>query len=238
MSETVPAGVTPMLSVVIPVFNERATLHELLRRVRMSPVDKEIILVDDGSTDGTREVLEELRGEPGIEVLLHPENRGKGAAVRTGFARARGHVVIIQDADLEYDPSEYPRLLAPIQAGQADAVFGSRFAGGAARVLYFWHRLGNGFLTLLSNFATDVNLTDMETCYKAVRRDLLQSLVLTQERFGIEPELTAKLARAGARIYEIPVSYRGRTYAEGKKIGWRDGVKAILCIWRYGVLRR
>jgi glycosyltransferase involved in cell wall biosynthesis len=238
MSDSVPARVTPTLSVVIPVFNERSTLHELLRRVRMSPVDKEIILVDDGSTDGTREVLEELRGEPGIDVILHAHNRGKGAAVRTGLARARGHVVIIQDADLEYDPSEYPRLLAPIQSGQADAVFGSRFAGGAARVLYFWHRLGNGFLTLLSNFATDVNLTDMETCYKAVRRDLLQSLELTQERFGIEPELTAKLARAGARIYEVPISYRGRTYAEGKKIGWRDGVKAILCIWRYGVLHR
>lgn len=238
MSETVPVGVRPALSVVIPVFNERATLHELLRRVKMSPVDKEIILVDDGSTDGTREILAELQGEPGIDVILHPHNRGKGAAVRTGFARARGHVVIIQDADLEYDPSEYPKLLDPIQRGQADAVFGSRFAGGAARVLYFWHRMGNGFLTWLSNCATDVNLTDMETCYKAIRRDLLQSLLLTQERFGIEPEITAKLARAGARIYEMPISYQGRTYSEGKKIGWRDGVKAIWCIWRYGVLRR
>lgn len=229
----------PTLSVVIPVFNERKTLLPLLQRVREVDIAKEIVLVDDGSTDGTRDLLSELEGETDLQVVLHPENRGKGAAVRTGFKHARGEIIVIQDADLEYDPREFPRLIRPIQEGRADAVYGSRFLGGGThRVLYYWHRVGNGVLTILSNFATDLNLTDMETCYKAIRRDLLQSLQLTQERFGIEPELTAKLARAGARIYEVPISYDGRTYAEGKKIGWRDGVKALWCIWKFGVLHR
>lgn len=229
----------PTLSVVIPVFNERKTLLPLLQRVREVDIAKEIVLVDDGSTDGTRDLLSELEGEADLQVVLHPHNRGKGAAVRTGFEHARGEIIVIQDADLEYDPREFPRLIRPIQEGRADAVYGSRFLGGGThRVLYYWHRVGNGVLTILSNFATDLNLTDMETCYKAIRRDLLQSLELTQERFGIEPELTAKLARAGARIYEVPISYDGRTYAEGKKIGWRDGVKALWCIWKFGVLHR
>lgn len=227
----------PILSVVMPVFNEIATIHTILDQVLASPEVLEIVVVDDGSQDGTREALAEVSGDR-VRVILHAENRGKGAAVRTGFAEARGDVVVVQDADLEYDPAEYPVLLAPIRAGDADAVYGSRFLSGSSRVLYYKHRLGNGFLTFLSNLATDLNLTDMETCYKAVRREVLQSLDLRQERFGIEPELTAKLARAGARIYEVPVSYRGRTYAEGKKIGWRDGLKAVWCIWKYGVLHR
>ena len=231
------ASAEPILSVVMPVYNEIATIHAILEQVLASPEVLEIVVVDDGSQDGTREALAEVRAER-VRVILHPSNRGKGAAVRTGFAEARGEVVVVQDADLEYDPGEYPVLLAPIRAGLADAVYGSRFVAGANRVLYYKHRLGNGLLTFLSNLATDLNLTDMETCYKAVRREVLQSLDLRQERFGIEPELTAKLARAGARIYEVPVSYRGRTYAEGKKIGWRDGVKAVWCIWKYGVLHR
>jgi len=230
-------GNGPILSVVMPVFNEIATIHTILAQVLASPEVLEIVVVDDGSQDGTRDALAEVSDDR-IRVILHPENRGKGAAVRTGFSEARGDVVVVQDADLEYDPGEYPVLLAPIRAGDADAVYGSRFLSGSSRVLYYKHRLGNGLLTFLSNLATDLNLTDMETCYKAVRREVLQSLDLRQERFGIEPELTAKLARAGARIYEVPVSYRGRTYAEGKKIGWRDGLKAIWCIWKYGVLHR
>jgi len=226
-----------ILSVIVPVFNEAGTVAELLDLVLASPHVAEIVVVDDGSTDGTRAILENLDHDR-VYVRFHPHNRGKGAAVRTGIEQARGEVVIIQDADLEYDPEEYPILLDPIRRGVADAVFGSRFLSGASRVLYYKHRLGNGLLTFLSNLATDLNLTDMETCYKAVRRDLLQSLNLTQERFGIEPELTAKLARSGARIYEVPISYRGRTYDEGKKIGWRDGLKALWCIWKYGVLQR
>ena len=225
------------LSVIVPVFNEAETIDEILHQVLASPVVAEVVIVDDGSVDGTREKLAAVDDER-VRVELHPHNRGKGAAVRTGIALARGRYVVIQDADLEYDPREYPTLLEPMLAGDADAVFGSRFLSGASRVLYYKHRLGNGFLTFLSNLATDLNLTDMETCYKAVRRDLLQSLTLTQERFGIEPELTSKLARAGARIYEVPISYRGRTYAEGKKIGWRDGLQALWCIWKYGVLHR
>jgi glycosyltransferase involved in cell wall biosynthesis len=226
-----------LLSVIVPVFNEAGTVATLLEKVLASPVVSEVVVVDDGSTDGTREVLGTL-AHPRLRVFLHEKNRGKGAAVRTGIAEARADVVVIQDADLEYDPEEYPVLLDPIRRGVADAVFGSRFLSGASRVLYYKHRLGNGFLTMLSNWATDLNLTDMETCYKAVRRDLLQSLELSQERFGIEPELTAKLARAGARVYEVPISYRGRTYDEGKKIGWRDGVQAIWCIYKYGILHR
>lgn len=227
----------PTLTVVVPVFNEKDTVREILRRVRASPVDKEIVVVDDGSTDGTRELLAQETGDD-LRVILHEQNRGKGAALHTGFAAARGDVVIVQDADLEYDPAEFPTLLAPILDGRADAVFGSRFLSGPHRVLYFRHRLGNGLLTFLSNLATNLNLTDMETCYKAIRRPLLQALPLVEKRFGFEPEVTAKLARTGARIYEVPCSYSGRTYEEGKKIGWKDGVRALWCIWKYGVLRR
>ena len=227
----------PTLTVVVPVFNEAATVREILRRVRAAPVTKEIVVVDDGSTDGTRELLAKEGGDD-LRVILHPANRGKGAALHTGFAAARGDVVVVQDADLEYDPAEFPTLLAPILDGRADAVFGSRFLSAPHRVLYFRHRLGNGLLTFLSNLATNLNLTDMETCYKAVRREVLQGLTLVEERFGFEPEVTAKLARAGARIYEVPCSYSGRTYEEGKKIGWKDGVRALWCIWKYGVLRR
>jgi glycosyltransferase involved in cell wall biosynthesis len=227
----------PLLSVVVPVFNERATVREILARVRASPVEKEIVVVDDGSTDGTREVLA-AETAPDVRVVLHERNRGKGAALRTGFAAATGDVVIVQDADLEYDPAEFPRLLEPILSGRADAVFGSRFLGGPHRVLYHRHRLGNAFLTGFSNLATNLDLTDMETCYKAVRREFLARVDLVEDRFGFEPEITAKLARVGARIFEVPISYSGRTYAEGKKIGWKDGVRALWCVWVYGVLRR
>lgn len=230
MSENLPPLV---LSVVMPVYNEAATVATSIARVRALEIPLELICIDDASTDGTREVLERLRAEGLIDqLLLHERNRGKGAAVRTGFEHATGDVVVIQDADLEYDPRELPRLLEPIADGRADAVFGSRFLSGPHRVLYFWHRVGNGLLTLVSNMITDLNLTDMETCYKMVRRDLLQSLPLRTDRFGIEPELTARLAQAGARIYEVPISYSGRTYAEGKKIGWKDGVAAFWHIFR------
>ena len=216
------------VSVVIPAYNEAATIERLLMRVGAVPVGKEVIVVDDGSTDGTRKLLGELEERGLIDrLLLHSRNRGKGAALRTGFAHATGGVVIVQDADLEYDPGAIPTLLAPIADGRADAVYGSRFMGGPRRVLFFWHTLGNRFLTLLSNALTNLNLTDMETCQKMIRTDLLRSLPLTVNRFGIEPEITARLAQAGARIYELPVSYDGRSYAEGKKIGWKDGVSAI-----------
>ena len=224
-----------ILSVVIPVYNEVSTVESLLRRVRAVPLRLEVIVVDDGSTDGTRDLLPGLEGELIDTLLLHEKNRGKGAALRTGFRHATGDVVVVQDADLEYDPRELPLLLKPILSGKADAVYGSRFLGGPHRVLLFWHSVGNRVLTLLSNMFTDVNLTDMETCYKMVRRELLQSLPLSADRFGIEPELTARLAQAGARIYEMPISYDGRSYAEGKKIGWRDGVAALWCIWKYNV---
>jgi glycosyltransferase involved in cell wall biosynthesis len=227
------SGAGIRLSVVMPVYNEVHTVAEAARRVRTVPLHIELICVDDGSVDGTRDELAKLEAEGVIHrLLLHPRNRGKGAAVRTGIAAATGDVIVIQDADLEYDPFELPRLLEPIADGRADAVFGSRFSGGPHRVMYFWHRMGNGALTLLSNMLTDLNLTDMETCYKMVRADLLKSLPLRTHRFGIEPELTARLAQSRARIYELPISYAGRTYAEGKKIGWKDGVAAVWHILR------
>jgi glycosyltransferase involved in cell wall biosynthesis len=225
-----------VLSVVIPCYNELATVESLIRRVREVPLAMEIIVVDDGSTDGTRDLLQRLEREGLIDQLVfHAQNVGKGTALRTGFAKATGDVVVVQDADLEYDPYEFPLLLEPILSGKADAVYGSRFLGGPHRVLFFWHSVGNRFLTLLSNMFTDLNLTDMETCYKMVRRELLQSLPLSASRFGIEPELTARLAQAGARIYELRISYNGRSYEEGKKIGWKDGVSALWSILKYNL---
>ncbi len=228
------------LSVVIPVYNEVGTLAEVLRRVRAVPMDKQIVVVDDFSSDGTRELLGSLQHDSDdLEVVYHDRNRGKGAALRSGFGRATGDAVIVQDADLEYDPQDYPRLIAPIAADRADVVFGSRFAGGEShRVLYFWHSVGNKLLTLLSNMFTNLNLTDMETCYKVFRRELLQSLELCEDGFGFEPEVTAKLAHRHCRVYEVGISYAGRTYAEGKKIGWRDGVRAIWCILKYNTWAR
>jgi glycosyltransferase involved in cell wall biosynthesis len=234
-----PSAERPLLSVLIPCFNEAATILDLLERVRSAPVaSKQIIVVDDGSTDGTRELLQGLRADD-LTVLLHERNRGKGAALATGFAAARGEICIVQDADLEYDPAEYPLVIGPILQGKADVVFGSRFQGAAPhRVVYFWHRLGNGFLTLLSNMFTDLNLTDMETCYKAFRTEIIQAIRIREQRFGFEPEITAKLARRRCRIYEVGISYYGRTYDEGKKIGWRDGVRAIWCILKYNLWAR
>jgi glycosyltransferase involved in cell wall biosynthesis len=228
-------GIT-RLSVLIPVYNERATIDRILDAVHAVPIPKEVVCVDDASTDGTGERLAALHAAGRIDVLVrHERNRGKGAAIRTALAASTGDVVIMQDADLEYDPVDWPGLLAPIAAGKADAVFGSRFLGGPHRVLYFWHSVGNQVLTLLSNMLTNVNLTDMETCYKAIRGDLARSLPLTSDRFGFEPEVTARLVQARARIYEVPISYSGRTYAEGKKISWRDGVAAIWHILRFNL---
>jgi glycosyltransferase involved in cell wall biosynthesis len=216
---------------VIPVYNEVGTIQEIVSRVQAVDLEKEIIIVDDGSTDGTRELLQEITlSQDNVRVLYHDRNQGKGAALRTGFEGATGDIVIIQDADLEYDPKEYPVLLEPILDGRADIVYGSRFLGGPHRVLFFWHYLGNRFLTLLSNALTNLNLTDMETCYKVFKREVLNDIQLKSNRFGFEPEFTAKIAKKGFRIYETPISYSGRTYAEGKKIGWKDGVKAIFAI--------
>jgi glycosyltransferase involved in cell wall biosynthesis len=216
------------VSVLMPVFNEGETIAEAVRRLRGVPLDMEIICVDDASTDGTAVALRELLQAGAIDhLVIHDRNRGKGAAVRSALARATGGIAVVQDADLEYDPRELPRLIEPLLDGRADAVFGSRFRGDTRRVLYYWHSMGNNLLTMLSNMATNLNLTDMETCYKAVRMDLLKSLPLTADRFGIEPELTARLAQARARIYEVPITYSGRTYAEGKKIGWKDGMAAL-----------
>jgi glycosyltransferase involved in cell wall biosynthesis len=230
---------TMKLSVVMPVYNEVNTIQEIVRRVVAAPVEveKELIVVDDGSTDGTRERYESIREEHQdvrVEIVLHERNRGKGAALRSGFDRATGDIILVQDADLEYDPRDYPRLIAPIVEGNADVVYGSRFVGSEAhRVLYFWHMVGNRCLTLLSNAFTDLNLTDMETCYKVFRGDVLRKLKLRSNRFEIEPELTAKIARAGCRIFEVGISYAGRDYSAGKKITWRDGLKAVGAIVRY-----
>jgi len=231
-----------MLSVIVPVFNERLTLRTLVDRVRAVPIRKEIILVDDASTDGTTDVVRALAAEAAasdpdnrLVACFHPVNAGKGAALRTGFAQVSGDLALIQDADLEYDPAEYPMLIQPILDGHADVVYGSRFLGGPHRVLFFRHSIGNRLLTLLSNLFTDLNLTDMETCYKVFRSDVLKRLHLTSDRFGIEPEMTAKIARLGCRVYEVPVSYHGREYWEGKKIGWKDGVSAIWTIARHGL---
>ena len=226
------------LSVVIPVYNERATLQEILSRVRAVPldgVDKEIILVDDCSTDGTRELLQGLTSDKSLVIVFHERNRGKGAALRSGFQRATGDIVIVQDADLEYDPKEFPVMIGPILDGRADAVYGSRFLSGPHRVLLFWHYMGNKALTTLANMINNLNLTDMETCYKAVRLDVLRKITLETDRFGFEVEITAKLARLKARIYEVPISYSGRDYSQGKKITWKDGVAALWWILRYGL---
>lgn len=226
------------LTVVIPVYNEIATIRETVATVLATPYRKEVIVVDDGSTDGTRALLSTLAGAE-LKILYHERNRGKGQALQTGFRAASGDIVLIQDADLEYDPGEYPLLLQPILDGRADVVYGSRFAGhGAHRVLYFWHYIGNRFLTFISNLFTNLNLSDMETCYKVFRREVLDGITIKERRFGVEPELTAKVARIkGIRIYEVPISYYGRTYDEGKKIGWRDGFSALRCILRYNLLR-
>jgi glycosyltransferase involved in cell wall biosynthesis len=251
MNET-PAR--PKLSVVIPVFNEKATVAEVLRRVQRVLIDKEIVVVDDGSTDGTREFLSALslpdaeraaRDIPeaaslrtdNIRVFLHDKNRGKGAAVRRGILEARGECILIQDADLEYNPSDFHHLLAPIDGGVADVVFGSRFLGGPHRVLYFWHYLGNKGLTLLSNMFTNLNLTDVWTCYKVFRREVFDGFEIQESRFGFEPEVTAKVARGRWRVYEVPISYFGRTYEEGKKIGLKDVPRSLWCVLKYGILR-
>ena len=225
------------LSIIIPCYNERQTIADLVAAVKRAPIaSKEIIIVDDGSTDGTQETLKSLR-EDEVVVLFHNKNQGKGAALRTGFQSASGDICIVQDADLEYDPQELPIVIGPIVDGKADVVFGSRFQGGRPhRVVYFWHRMGNGCLTLLSNIFSDLNLSDMETCYKAFRREVIQSINLKENRFGFEPEVTAKVSRKqGIRIYEVGISYYGRTYEEGKKIGWKDGARAIYCILKYNI---
>jgi glycosyltransferase involved in cell wall biosynthesis len=225
-----------ILTAIVPVYNEEATLEVSVGRIRDVPLNVEIVAVNDGSTDATKEILDRLHAAGRIEQVIHqPRNLGKGAAVRAGIRAATGHVIVIQDADLEYDPGEFPILLDPIRSGMADAVFGSRFHGGPRRVLFFWHSVGNRLLTLLSNMLTDLTLSDMETCYKMVRADILKSLPLVSSRFGIEVELTARLAKAGARIWEVPISYSGRTYDEGKKIDWRDGVAALWHVFRFNL---
>ncbi|NMG21317.1 glycosyltransferase family 2 protein [Brasilonema bromeliae] len=226
------------LSVVIPCFNELGTIGQVIEAVKASPVkDCEIIIVDDCSTDGTRQLLKSRIESQVAQVIYHQKNLGKGAALRTGFAAVTGNIVIVQDADLEYDPQEYPIMIQPILENKADVVFGSRFQSGRPhRVVYYWHRVGNGFLTMLSNMLTNINLTDMETCYKAFRREVIQAIQIQENRFGFEPEITAKVAKMECRIYEVGISYYGRTYKEGKKIGWKDGFRAIWCILKYNLL--
>jgi glycosyltransferase involved in cell wall biosynthesis len=225
------------LSVVMPVYNERATLAAVIGRVLAVPLDIELICVDDGSIDGSREILSDFaHGHSQVRVLLQPHNMGKGAALRRGIAEASGDYVIVQDADLEYDPAEYPRLLGPLERGMADVVYGSRFRGeGPNRVLYFWHFAGNWLLTILSNSLTNINLSDMETCYKVFRREVIQAIPIEEDRFGFEPEITVKIAKRSLRIYEVGISYWGRTYEEGKKIGWKDGIRALWCLLKYTI---
>ena len=227
------------LSVVIPVYNEANTIREIIKRVEAVALDKELLIVDDYSTDGTRDVLKGIEGNKDIRVLYHEKNMGKGAALRTGFMHAKGNIVVVQDADLEYNPQEYQRMIRPILDGRADVVYGSRFVTTEERrVLYFWHFLGNSFLTLLSNMATNLNLSDMETCYKMFRAEVIKNIDIEENRFGFEPEITAKVAKGKYRIYEIGISYSGRDYSEGKKIGWKDGFRAIWCIIKYNFLRK
>ena len=247
------SAAAPKLSVVIPIYNERATIAEIIRRVQATPMEKEIVLVDDGSTDGTRDFLQALAdaavaGQPDValpdggtlrtdnlRVFLQPKNRGKGAALRRGFEEARGEIVLVQDADLEYNPEEYHDLLEPIERGVADVVYGTRFRGRSQRVLFFWHYVGNRCLTTLSNAFTNLNLSDVWVCYKVFRREVLQKIQLREDGFGFEPEITARIAKNGWRVYEVPISYAGRTYAEGKKITWRDGVRALWYVVRYNL---